>query len=215
MDPEYFEVLVEEKETILDAIIDVLLGGTSDKLKLVKKCLLDEGRISDILLWNNLSLFLKEGKFDISKLHRLSEMFEEYGNKKTMALTLVKAIDDIDSELKARCLSNLTQSVINSEIDINKYFRLMHATKWLVKEDFEYISRNISGVTLVGDEHLDDYLTAGIMREVDGGYVYTERAWDLCQYGILRGHTVDRPMEIKQRSIVLLGDPDYGDDDVE
>lgn len=199
------EILNPVTNNILDMIIDILFGGTTDKLKLLKKVLMEDGRISDIYFYNNFCMFLKSGKFKKEDLRKLSGILEEFGNKKTHAMMIIKSIDDIESEEKARCLANLTQSVINSEIDINKYFRLMHTLKLLIAEDLKYIDTNISGKTLLSDEHLDDYLIAGIMRPVDGGYVYTERAHDLMEFGIARGHGYTRPKQIKQRPITLIG----------
>lgn len=40
---------------------------------------------------------------------------------------------------------------------------------------------------MLDDEHLDDFIVAGIMIGVDGGYAYTERAHDLMEFGIARG----------------------------
>lgn len=209
----YVEVLKENKSTILDLIIDVLFGGSSDKLKLLGDIMLKEGRISDLIFWNNFQMFLKEGNFDVTILRRLSERLEEYGNKKGYGIAIIKAIDDVESDEKARCLANLTQSVINSEITVENYFRIIHTSKQLIREDLDFLSSNITKETLLDNEHLDDYLVNGLIREVDGGYVYTERAWDIVEHGICRGHEVDRPNKIKERTVYSLGISDYGDED--
>ena len=204
------ELIVAGMNTALDILIDVFLGGTSDKLKLLKSILMSEGRISDILLYNNFCLFLKHGRFRQEDLRKLSAKLEEQGNKKSHALMIIKTIDDIESEEKARCLANLTQSVINGDIIVSSYLRLIHTCKLLIAEDFNYISDNISGETLLDDEHLDDFITAGITRAVDGGYVYTERAHDLMEFGIARGHDYKRPQQIKKRTVFGIGISDYG-----
>lgn len=201
---ELAEVVNDNKGTVLDLIIDFIFGGTSDKLKAVKTVLVEQGRISDVIFWNNFSAFLRNCNYDVSKLRKLSILFEEQGNKRSTALILIKAIDDIDSEEKARCLANLTQSVINSEINVENYFRIFHTLRYLVKEDLNYISKSINGATFVQDIHLDDYIIAGIIRQVDGGYVYTERAYDLVEFGICRGEHISRPSQIKTRPVVAL-----------
>lgn len=209
----YVEVLKENKSTILDLTIDVLFGGSSDKLKLLGDLMLKDGRISDLIFWNNFQMFLKEGNFDFTILRKLSERLEEHGNKKGYGIAIIKAIDDIESDEKARCLANLTQSVINSEITVENYFRIIHTSKQLIREDLDFLSSNITKETLLDNEHLDDYLVNGLIREVDGGYVYTERAWDIVEHGTCRGHKVDRPSKIKEREVYSLGISDYGDED--
>ncbi len=208
----YIEVIEENKSTILDMVIDVLFGGPTDKLKMLSEVLLKDGRIGDLIFWNNFIVFLKEGNFDVIKLRKLSEKLEEHGNTKSYGIAIIKAIDDVESEEKARCLANLTQSVINSQVTVENYFRLVHTLKQLIRDDFEFLSENISKAKFFSNEHLDDYLITGLIREVDGGYVYTERAWDLVEFGILRGHKIERPDKIEEREIFSLGLADYGDE---
>ncbi len=201
----YVDTLKQNKSTILDLIIDVLFGGPSDKLKLLEDMLINDGRISDLIFWNNFQSFLKEGNFDVTILRKLSERLEEYGNKKGYGIAIIKAIDDVESDEKARCLANLTQSVINSEITVENYFRVIHTSKQLIREDLDFLSRNITKEKFLDNEHLDDYLVNGLIRQVDGGYVYTDRAWDIVEFGICRGHKVDRPNKIEEREIYSLG----------
>ena len=124
----YAQVLSQNKSEILDLIIDVLFGGPSDKLKLLGDILLKDGRVSDLIFWHNFQMFLKEGNFDVAILRKLSERLEEHGNKKGYGIAIIKAIDDVESDEKARCLANLTQSVINSEITVENYFRVIHTS---------------------------------------------------------------------------------------
>ena len=210
----YAQVLSQNKSEILDLIIDVLFGGPSDKLKLLGDILLKDGRVSDLIFWHNFQMFLKEGNFDVAILRKLSERLEEHGNKKGYGISIIKAIDDVESDEKARCLANLTQSVINSEITVENYFRVIHTSKQLIREDLEFLSRNITKEKFLDNEHLDDYLVNGLIRQVDGGYVYTDRAWDIVEFGICRGHKVDRPKQIEERGVYWLGGGmhDFGDE---
>lgn len=202
----YVEVLKENKSTILDLIIDVLFGGPSDKLKLLGDIMLKDGRISDLIFWNNFQMFLKEGNFDVTILRRLSERLEEHGNKKGYGIAIIKAIDDVESDEKARCLANLTQSLINGKMTVEDYFRVIHTFKQLIREDLEFLSKDITKETFLDNEHLDDYLVNGLIRQVNGGYVYTERAWDIVEHGICKGHNMNRPDKIKEREVFWEGD---------
>ena len=199
------EIVDQNRETIINDVIDALFGGPTDKLKLINKKLASEGRISDLLYLNNLEMFLKNANFDKARLRKFSEKLEEHGNKKSYAIALLKAIDDVDSEEKARCLANLTQSVVWSEISIEKYLRLVHTLRQLVEEDLEFLSSNISKGKFLDNEYLDDYIAFGIIREVEGGFVYTKKAWELLKYGICRGHDIKIPEKIESRSIISYG----------
>lgn len=211
----YAQTLNQNKSTVLDLIIDVLFGGASDKLKLLGDVLLQDGRVSDLIFFNNFQMFLKEGDFDVSILRKLSERLDEHGNKRGYGIAIIKAIDDVESDEKARFLANLTQSVINSEITVENYFRVIHTSKQLIREDLEFLSKKITKETFLENEHLDDYLVNGLIRQVDGGYVYTDRAWDIVEFGISRGHKIDRPDKIKEREVYSIGGGiyDFGDED--
>ena len=185
----------------LEIVIDALCGGASDRLKQLYKLLCEQHSICDMRFLHNYYLFLNEGKFNPKQLRRFSERLEEQGNKEDYAMMILGVIDSIDSKYKARCIANLTQSVVNDEIDVKKYLRLIHTLKSLIEEDLTYLDRNIQGGTVTNIENLDDYLTYGILRPVNGGYAYTERAHDMVQFGIKRGHDYRRPSSIPQRDI--------------
>ena len=201
------------KIALLDDVIDIFFGSPTDKMKLIISKAQKAGRIRDLIYWNNFALFLREGNFDNEQLRKLSELLEEHGNKKMYAISIIKAIDDIDSEEKARCLANLTQSLINSEIVIRKYFRLINTTKRLTGDDLAFLSVHISRGKFLEHEYLDDFLTDGLIRMVDAGYVYTETAWDLMEFDSLRGHDINRPSEIERSRIVSLDEGyDFNDE---
>lgn len=199
------------KATLIDEIIDILFGGTSDKLKLLVNKMENEGRISDLIVLNNFGLFLMEGNFNYDQLRKLSAKLDEYGNRKMCAIAIIKAVEDIESEEKARCIANLTQSVINSQIDTRKYLKLIRLARQLIGDDFNFLSSNISKEKFLQHDYLDDYLINGLIKQVDAGYVYTDNAWDLVEYGILRGHDVNRPDKIEDRPITSIElDHDFG-----
>ena len=188
----------------LKIVVDVLFGGPSDKMKLLLEALQRQNSICDMRFMYNFKLFFDEGNFNPDQLRKFSEKLEEQGNKEHYAMMILAAIDSIESAQKARCIANLTQSVIHGQIDTRKYLRLLHTLKLLIEEDIKYLDRNIQGGTLIEIEHLDDYLVYGILRQVDGGYAYTERAHDLVEHGIKRGHSYHRPSSIPQREIISI-----------
>lgn len=113
-------------------------------------------------------MFLRHGNFDVSQLRKLYKILEEQGNRKSYAIMIIKAIDDVDSEEKARCLANLTQSVINSQISKENYLRLVHLLKQIIKADLKYLAENICKGTIIEKDYIDDYIVVGIIREADG-----------------------------------------------
>lgn len=216
MENSIITTLESEKTTLLNDLIDFIFGGAPDKIKLLIQAMDKDKRISDLILINNLILFLKEGNFNRDQLRKLSQRLEEHGNKKMYAIAIIKAIDDIESEEMARCLANLTQSIINSQIDTRKYFRLIRLTRQLIGEDLKFLSSNISKEKFLQHDYLDDYLINGLVKQVDAGYVYTDNAWDLVEYGILRGHDVNRPYKIEDRPITSIElDHDFGNEEEE
>lgn len=188
----------------LEGIIGFIQGDPVAVASCLAEINSEAGRMSDTIFWDNFRKFLQYGNFSIEKLRKFSEKLEEYGNKNDMAIRIIKMIDDIDSEEIARCLANLSQSVINEEITVDNYFRLIRTLRMLIPEDLVYIAQNIRKGTFDDCSYLDDYIVSGIIRGVDGGYVYTERAWALLKYGILRGHDIEIPARIETRPIVSL-----------
>lgn len=196
--------LKEQPDNALEVVIDVLFGGTSDRLKLLYKILIEQHSICDMRFLHNFYLFLEEGNFNDSQLRKFSEKLEEVGNKEEYALMILNAIDSIESKCKARCIANITQSVVWNQIDVRKYLRLVHTLKLLIEEDLMYLDRNIRDGIILDVENLDDFLTYGILRPVNGGYTYTERAHDIVEHGLRRGHSYKRPTSIPQRDIISI-----------
>ena len=212
VDKKLWNEIKPNKQKVFESIIGFIKGDPVAVSSCLTEIASDAGRISDALFWNNFKNFLRYGDFDISKLRKLSEKLEDYGNKDDMATRIVKTINDIEGEETARCLANLSQSVINGDITVDNYFRLIHTLRQLIPEDLSYIAQNICKGKFLDNPYLDDYIASGIIREADGGYIYSERAWDLVEHGISRGHHLNRPDKIEPRAVFSLGISDYGDE---
>lgn len=205
------DLIVDElKESILpdgDNIIEILVGFiTKDPvvfIKEIKRMISMPTSVKDALFWNNFLNFLSEGKFSYEMLHKLSEKLEEEEDSRSSAIKIVESISKIDEPIKARYIANLTQSFINGQIDKLNYFRLVNTINSLIGDDLRYIADNVeySG-TIISDLHIDDFVSTGIMRNIEGGYCYTERAYDLVEFGINKGHNIKRPGHIPERMII-------------
>lgn len=105
-----------------------------------------------------------------------------------------------------RCFKTwLTLSLINRAIEFDDYFRLIKAVENLICADLEYLVDEIVNIKInVQDIHIDDLLANGLVYNVDGGFAITDKAYDLVEYGIHRGHDVRRPKEKLERQIISV-----------
>ena len=181
------------KTTLLEALINCFIQDSVDFGKNIIELLHQTRSIPDMILWNNFYLFLQEGKFDYDVLRKLAVKLEESGNKKENATSIVYTVNRIDDPRKAKYISWLTLSVIDNDMDFDKYFRLVKAIENFVYADLVYLSENV-----------DDFLANGMIYRIDGGFAYTDKAYDLVEYGIKRGHSVRRPEEKPERQIIEM-----------
>lgn len=201
------EVEIELKEsmksTLLEALINCFVQNPMDFGKNITELMRQTKSIPDMILWNNFYIFLKEGNFDYNLLRKLAVRLEESGNKQENAACIVYAMNRIDDIRKVKYISWLTLSVINKEIDFDNYFRLIKTIESLVYADLVYLSENVERVLIDSDDlHVDDFLANGLIYSSDDGFVYTDKSYNLVEYGIRRGHKIRRPKEKPVRQIL-------------
>lgn len=193
------------KTTLLEALINCFIQDSVDFGKNIIELLHQTRSIPDMILWNNFYLFLQEGKFDYDVLRKLAVKLVESGNKKENVTSIVYTVNRIDDPRKAKYISWLTLSVIDNDMDFDKYFRLVKAIENFVYADLVYLSENVENVTIdSNNSHIDDFLANGMIYRIDGGFAYTDKAYDLVEYGIKRGHSVRRPEEKPERQIIEM-----------
>ena len=197
------------KTTLLEALINCFIQDSVDFGKNIIELLHQTRSIPDMILWNNFYLFLQEGKFNYDVLRKLAVKLEESGNKIENATSIVYTINRIDDPRKAKYISWLTLSVIDNDMEFDKYFRLVKAVENFVYADLVYLSENVENVTIdSNNSHIDDFLANGMIYRIDGGFAYTDKAYDLVEYGIMRGHSVRRPEEKPERQILEMATDD-------
>ena len=193
------------KTTLLEVLINCFVQDSVDFGKNIIELLHQTKSIPDMILWNNFYLFLQEGKFNYDVLRKLAVKLEESGNKIENATSIVYTINRIDDPRKAKYISWLTLSVIDNDMEFDKYFRLVKAVENFVYADLVYLSENVENVTIdSNNSHIDDFLANGMIYRIDGGFAYTDKAYDLVEYGIMRGHSVRRPEEKPERQILEI-----------
>ena len=98
---------------------------------------------------------------------------------------LVKLIDDCGTIQKAFYLSCLTRALINKEIDTGKYFKLSRCVINLTEEDLNFLCKHISpNIVKDDEEYIDEYKALGLLKDVDGGFEYTRKAYELKKYAL-------------------------------
>lgn len=199
------DIGAELKTTILEALIDCFIGNPEEFGEKVIALIKEARSIPDMILWTNLYYFLQEGDFDYGQLRKLSAKLEESGNRHDNAARIVYTINKIDDPKKAGIISHLTQSVINSQIDLALYFRLIKAVDNMIYSDMQYLSENVEKTMIDSeDEHIDDFLANGLIYSIDGGFAYTDKSYDLVEYGISRGKSIRRPSQKPDRQILSV-----------
>ena len=102
--------------------------------------------------------------------------------------------------------------MINNDIDFDDYFRLIKAVENLVYADLIYLSNNVEKIRIdLKDAHIDDFLSNGLIYSIDGGYAYSDKAYNLVEYGIRRGDKIRRPEMAPGRQIFSVMQDDEMD----
>ena len=193
------------KVTLLEALINCFVQNPVDFGKNIIELMHQTKSIPDMILWNNFYLFLQEGNFDYDILRKLAVKLEESGNKQENAACIVYTLNRIDDSRKAKYISWLTLSVIDKDFEFDMYFRLIKVIENLVYSDLIYLSENVENVIIdSSDAHIDDFLANGLIYSIDGGFAYTDKSYDLVEYGIRRGHSIRRPKEKPKRQVLAV-----------
>lgn len=200
-------------DSLLPTLVGILTKDPVTYTEILINACKGTRNILDTIFINNFRTFLLYGFtedtiLDYDKLRKFSQKLEENGNATESAIRIIKCIESIETENKAKIISNLTQSLINSAIDHDNYFKLLKTVVQLTEEDISFLRNNITGKIMCSPERLDDFLILGLYRMVNGGYVFTERSWDLLEHGILYGHHVSRPQIIPKQNVQFLASID-------
>ena len=197
--------LTPESTVLLNYVIGFFKGDATTGLKVAADYMKRCGHISDAIFWNNFQIFLEGGNFDYDILRKFSEKLEENGNDSDIAYQIVYAIDHMECEKKVRCLSHLTQALINEELTIEDYQKIVISLRQLTESQMIIIRDNLKKSTITTNLKEKEELTfLGMTRLVNGGYEFTERAYMLVKYGVNYGHSIEIPQEFEHTQIQYL-----------
>lgn len=194
--------LTPESTSLLNYVIGFFKGDMTTGLKVAADYMKRCGHISDAIFWNNFQVFLEGGNFDYDVLRSFSEKLEKNGNKSDIAYQIVYAIDHMECEKKVRCLSCLTQALINEELTIEDYQKIVISLRQLTESQMMFIKDNLTKSTITTNiQEMEELTFLGMTRLVNGGYVFTERSFKLIKYGTSYGHSIEIPKKIKSTEI--------------
>lgn len=101
------------------------------------------------------------------------------------AKRLIKLIDDCGTIQKSYYIACLARAVRAKYITASQFFKFSHCIRSLTEEDLLFLKNHIGKeVISTDDEYIDDYRALGLMKDVDGGFAYTERAFKVVKYAL-------------------------------
>ena len=124
------------------------------------------------------------------------EKLNEYAKR------IIKIIDDCGTRQKAYYISCLARAVRAGQIDRNKFFKFCYCIRSLTEEDIIFLKNDISDKLIETDEeYIDDFRSLGLLKDVDGGFVYSKRAYELNKYAISYDEEIQVPNVIQERAM--------------
>lgn len=118
------------------------------------------------------------------------------------AMRIVKMIDDCETTRKSYYLACLARAVLAKFISSREFFKFAHCIRNLTDEDLQFLKTHVKekqSVIFGDDEYIDDFRALGLMKDVDGGFAYTERAFKLVKYSLDYDGNLELPAQYPDR----------------
>lgn len=116
---------------------------------------------------------------------------------------IIKLIDDSGTIQKAVYLANISRAFANHEIDKRLFFKLGQCIRMLTEEDLMFLKTNVTEGTVSGaGDYVDDFRGQGLMYEVDAGFAYSKRTFQLLRYALDYEGTVRIPEKFPKRNVM-------------
>lgn len=126
-----------------------------------------------------------------------SDRLHEYSKR------IVKLIDDCGTVQKAVYLANISRAFAKHEIDKRNFFKLGQCIRMLTEEDLLFLRENVKEGTISGDgDYVDDFRGLGLMYEVEAGFAYSKRAFQLLKYALNYDGIVSIPENFPERNVI-------------
>ena len=117
-------------------------------------------------------------------------------------------MDDCGTIQKTYYTACFARAVRNKGIDSNMFFKLSHCIRSLTEEDFLLLKKSITTNVIDSDEdYIEDFRALGLMRDVDGRFAYTKRAFELNKYALDYEGKVEIPDHFPERFRPITSEP--------
>lgn len=187
----------ETGEGMFEAVVALFSRDYGDGIIAIKSIVKGIISVPDRLFWNNFTSFLEGLNYNEENLRKLSALLSENGTGQRDAERIIKSINDANSKSKARYIGCLTEALIQKQIAIELYFRLINTINNLTDEDLNYLSKNIDDRIIdINDERVEEFMNNSLVRNNDGELIYTKKAYDLVEFALIWPYGVNRPKEI-------------------
>ena len=95
------------------------------------------------------------------------------------------------------------------EIDKMVFFKLSQCIRMLTEEDLIFLREDIREKKISGDaDYIDDYRGLGLMYEVDGGFCYTKKAFQLLKYALDYERDIRIPEKFPEKNVMTAATED-------
>lgn len=117
---------------------------------------------------------------------------------------IVKLIDDCGTIQKAFYLANISRAFAKREIDKKLFFKLGQCIRMLTEEDLLFLTKHVSESTISSDEdYIDDFRSLGLLYEVEAGFAYSKRAFQLSKFALNYEGNISIPEKFPERNIMV------------
>ena len=227
IDTELFnsEAIQSEASSIFETAIGIMSMDPIAAIKAVKEINQMPIRVRDSIFLESLKMYLinlNKDKSDgsehiVNNLQKFSEVLAEVtpnedaqyiGNPDRMreySKRIIKVLDDCGTIQKAIYIANLSRALANRLIDKNCFFKLCQCIRILTDEDLLLLKKYIPKDIINDDEmYIDDFRGVGLLYEVDGGFAYSKRAYDLVNYALDYENGICVPDSFPDRQVLSV-----------
>lgn len=195
----------EKESEIIKNSINALLGDPVSALEMIRDIKSFPSAVRDGIFMECFQVFiLNSCEYDVERQEFVDKTLSSFAaalaevspNQETdykgdpdrlieYAKRIVKMIDDCGTVQKAYYLACLARAVRAKQISSIEFFKFSHCIRSLTEEDLIFLKENITQEIIDTDEeYIDDFRALGLMKDVDGGFAYSKRAFLLVKYAL-------------------------------
>lgn len=140
--------------------------------------------IRDEIFWQNFIQYINDTCTNQEELRKFSNRLAESDNPFEDVRRIIGIIDAAQTQKKVKYISNLTRACCMGNITKSKFFKLAQCIERLTDEDIDLLNNVSEAVVKTDEEFIEDFRNCGLLKEIDGGFAYTKRAYELKKYSL-------------------------------